>query len=300
MEVAAIEWQALRQLPHKLQCYFFYCLFLAFHGFIDSTAEEVTGNRVKESVSDMQQRGPGWESNPGLLQRGQSLCTWDTCSTHWAKWQPSCNVNFEPKFLEESRRYLICLSLWCPHFSSTEIKKTSQSSAMSPVTQYINILAITITAFSKICRSLGGIFPLILMGPFYLFSPLKHSALCSVIKMLHYFSSFSLLLFSLSAFSNFEKFSFFCKFLTIHSYNFLHFRQYIQQISKIPSAFTFTLYCRRKCNFPSFQLNLWHIAHLKQYTVILLTWMEDDDAFETKWMNLSNQRSVFVLFSSCK
>ena len=37
--------------------------FLAFYGFIDSTAKDMTGNRG----SDTQQRDPGWESNPGLL-----------------------------------------------------------------------------------------------------------------------------------------------------------------------------------------------------------------------------------------
>ena len=35
---------------------------------------------------------------------------------------------------------------------------------MSPVTQYINILAITITCFKKNGRSLGSVFPFILKG----------------------------------------------------------------------------------------------------------------------------------------
>ena len=34
----------------------------------------------------------------------------------------SCNVNFEAKFLEESRRYLICLLLFCHHFSLSRNK----------------------------------------------------------------------------------------------------------------------------------------------------------------------------------
>ena len=37
---------------------------------------------------------------------------------------------------------------------------------MSPMTQYINMLATTITFFFKNGRSLGGIFPFILMGTF--------------------------------------------------------------------------------------------------------------------------------------
>ena len=47
-------------------------IFLAFRGFIDSTVEEVTGNGVRERGSDTQQRDPGWETNPGPLQRGQA------------------------------------------------------------------------------------------------------------------------------------------------------------------------------------------------------------------------------------
>ena len=41
--------------------YFFLSIFLAFHGFIESTVEEETGNRVRERGSDMQQRDPGQE-----------------------------------------------------------------------------------------------------------------------------------------------------------------------------------------------------------------------------------------------
>ena len=66
-------------------------------------------------------------------------------------------------------------------FHSTEIKKTSQSSALSPVNQYItiyNILAITITLF-KNRRSLGGIFPFILMGTFSAFALLLLQRMCS-------------------------------------------------------------------------------------------------------------------------
>ena len=69
----------------KTQNYYYYLFFLAFYGFIDSTAEDMTGNRERERGSDTQQRDPGRESNPGLLQ---SLSTWDARSTHWAKRRP--------------------------------------------------------------------------------------------------------------------------------------------------------------------------------------------------------------------
>ena len=52
---------------------------------VDRTAEDMTGNREREGGSDMHQRDPGRESNPGPLQ---SLGTWDARSTHWAKWHP--------------------------------------------------------------------------------------------------------------------------------------------------------------------------------------------------------------------
>ena len=47
-------------------------IFLALYGFIDSSAEEVTGNRMREMGSETQQRAPGWESTPGPLQWGQA------------------------------------------------------------------------------------------------------------------------------------------------------------------------------------------------------------------------------------
>ena len=37
----------------------------------------MTGNRLRERESDMQQRAPGWDLNLGPLQRGQSLSVWD-------------------------------------------------------------------------------------------------------------------------------------------------------------------------------------------------------------------------------
>ena len=58
---------------------YLFTIFWPFHGFIDSTAEAMTGNRVRGRGSDTQQRDPGRESNPGPLQ---SLSTWDTRSTN--------------------------------------------------------------------------------------------------------------------------------------------------------------------------------------------------------------------------
>ena len=42
--------------------------FLAFYGFIDRIAEDMTENREREGRSDTQQMDPGWESNPGPLR----------------------------------------------------------------------------------------------------------------------------------------------------------------------------------------------------------------------------------------
>ena len=52
----------------------------------------------------------------------------------------SCNVNFEPTFLEKSRWYLLCPSLWCPHFLSIRNKKDiTEFSKVScyPVYEYL-------------------------------------------------------------------------------------------------------------------------------------------------------------------
>ena len=46
------------------------------------------GHRMREGGCDTWQRAPGRDLNPGPLQRGQSSCTWDTCSTSWAKRRP--------------------------------------------------------------------------------------------------------------------------------------------------------------------------------------------------------------------
>ena len=56
------------------------------YGFIERT----WGMSYEVQKTGWERRGwhaaPGRESNPGLLQRGQSLCTWDARSTHWAKY----------------------------------------------------------------------------------------------------------------------------------------------------------------------------------------------------------------------
>ena len=57
-------------------------------GFIDRIAEDFWQETGWEGRSDMEQRDPGQESNPDQLQWGQSLYTWDGCSTHWAKQHP--------------------------------------------------------------------------------------------------------------------------------------------------------------------------------------------------------------------
>ena len=58
---------------------FFLNIYLAVYGFIDRSAEDMIGNRERERGSDTQQRDPGLESNPGLLQ---SLGTWGARSTN--------------------------------------------------------------------------------------------------------------------------------------------------------------------------------------------------------------------------
>ena len=45
-----------------------------------------TGGREWHAV-----KGPRPGLDPGLLQHRQSLCTWDACSTNWAKWRPLKN-----------------------------------------------------------------------------------------------------------------------------------------------------------------------------------------------------------------
>lgn len=66
----------------------FVCFFWPVYGFIDRTDCDMTVNRMRERErSDTQQRGPGRDSNPGPLQKGQSPRIWDARSTNWAKWR---------------------------------------------------------------------------------------------------------------------------------------------------------------------------------------------------------------------
>ena len=77
------------------ECRIIYMYFFgAFLSIIQRTAEATTGIRVRERGSDTQQRASGWNSNPGPLQRGQSLCTWDARSTNWAKRRSECRIIF--------------------------------------------------------------------------------------------------------------------------------------------------------------------------------------------------------------
>ena len=86
--------------PHLKRNYYHYChifiiyLFLLVICFIDRTAEDMIGNRMKERGSDTRQTTPRPELNPGPLQWGRSLCTWDSCSTNWAK-RPPIQVSFD-------------------------------------------------------------------------------------------------------------------------------------------------------------------------------------------------------------
>ena len=62
--------------------FFFQYFFWPFIDFIDSTAEDMTGNGIRERGRDTRLRAPRPGLDPGLPQRGQSLCTWDACSSN--------------------------------------------------------------------------------------------------------------------------------------------------------------------------------------------------------------------------
>lgn len=51
--------------------FYYYYLFIVglYMTFIYGTAQEMTGNRMRERGNDTQQRAPGRDSNPGPLQR---------------------------------------------------------------------------------------------------------------------------------------------------------------------------------------------------------------------------------------
>ena len=77
--MATLEVKALYRVTLVTLCSLFIYLFKYVLAFIDKTAEDMTGNRMRERGSEEPQaRTPaqGW---------GQNLCTWDSCSTNWAK-----------------------------------------------------------------------------------------------------------------------------------------------------------------------------------------------------------------------
>ena len=80
-----------------------------------------------------QQRAPGQDSNPGLLQRGQSLCTWDSHSTNWANGGTAF-----PFFFRFSCHALICLA---------ECLQTSRSLSKSPVVGFKTLYRLSSTYY---------------------------------------------------------------------------------------------------------------------------------------------------------
>ena len=67
--------------------FLFFVFFIFFWPFL-SFIETTTGDRQETEWErgGVTQRAPGWDLSPCLPQRGQSLCTWDTCCTSWVKW----------------------------------------------------------------------------------------------------------------------------------------------------------------------------------------------------------------------
>ena len=84
---------------------------------------------------------------------------------------------------------------WCPHLSLSRSKKyTSQSSAMSPVSQYIHILATT-TVFSKMSGVWKAFSHLFLLGHFELWL-FYCSSICAARETVHLFKGPTLYCFS--------------------------------------------------------------------------------------------------------
>ena len=78
---------------------------------------------------------------------------------------PPRNVNFEPKFLENHRRYMFCLSLLCPHFSVDRYK--NNTGAFRSVSCHLTCTyfgGYHYVFFFRIRSSLGSVLPFILMG----------------------------------------------------------------------------------------------------------------------------------------
>ena len=91
-----IYWRTWRHFFIFIFFFEFLKVFFGPFGLLIGKLKTWTGNRIKERGSDMQQRAPGWESNPDPLQWWQSLCTWDACSTNWAKRAPEAFFSCSP------------------------------------------------------------------------------------------------------------------------------------------------------------------------------------------------------------
>ena len=91
----------------------------------------------------------------------------------------SHNVNFEPKCLEDSRRYLSCLLLCCLHFSLYRNKKRHHRVQQCLLLLNTHYFGDNHYIFFKNCRSLGGVFPFILMGTFSTLALLLLQHVCS-------------------------------------------------------------------------------------------------------------------------
>ena len=73
------------QIPIFAVCVSMLCAFLflsIFLALFDSSAEEGERKQGEREGMTCSKWSPGRESNPGLLQQGRSLCTWDARSTN--------------------------------------------------------------------------------------------------------------------------------------------------------------------------------------------------------------------------
>ena len=121
-------------------------------------------------------------------------------------------------------------------FHSTEIKKTSQSSALSPITQYINILAITIIFFSPRIAEVWQVFPhSFLWGHFQLW-PCYCSSICAARGTVHIFK-----LLQLSYFSAFQPFQLFQIFIFLPS-SYIQLYVQLEKVFSYQSVYLFKLF----------------------------------------------------------
>ena len=104
--------------------------FIISYGFIDRTASEMTGDRMRGG--DTQQRAPDPYSNPGLLQRGQSLCTWHSCSTNTADGCFVITVDRKPNHF-----ILLMKSVTWDRLHAFELCVYAQSHQMVVLLQYL-------------------------------------------------------------------------------------------------------------------------------------------------------------------